>query len=116
MTDNDQVQWGEAVAGLSMLAQLLLNIFNFKMQGSQKSMADPFFSPQWILKISVSSEYMLIHCCQLVKHPWIMGDYKQLALFSKVFIYIHSEAVLVRAGTVVLCNETLDLGKLSREL
>lgn len=42
MTDNDQVQWAEAVAGLSMLAQLLLNIFNFKMQGSQKSMADPF--------------------------------------------------------------------------
>lgn len=42
MTDNDQVQWVEAVAGLSMLAQLLLNIFNFKMQGSQKAMADPF--------------------------------------------------------------------------
>lgn len=42
MTDHDQVQRGEAVAGLSMLVQLLLNIFNFYMQGSQKSMADPF--------------------------------------------------------------------------
>lgn len=29
MTDHDQVQWGEDVAGLSMLAQLLLNIFDF---------------------------------------------------------------------------------------
>lgn len=45
-----------------------------------------------------------------------MGDDKQLALFPRSFIYVHSEAVPVRAGTVVLCNETLDLGKVSREL
>lgn len=44
-----------------------------------------------------------------------MGDYKQLALFPRAFVYAHSEAVPVRAGTVVLGNETLDLGKLSRE-
>lgn len=45
-----------------------------------------------------------------------MGDYKQLALFPRAFIYAHSETVPVRAGTVVLRNETLDLGKLSREI
>lgn len=44
-----------------------------------------------------------------------MGDYKQLALFPRAFMYIRSEALPVRVGIVVLCNETLDLGKLSRE-